>query len=89
MTNRIQTSLDWTRVQTAIEAPVHRMNKYSDEMFLLSRNIGRLITALSKEEITCRRLHKQTRLHRELVDKINLEIENYERMVTFAVLLAG
>lgn len=89
MENRIQTSLDWARVQIAIEAPVHRMNKYTDEMLLMSRNIGRMVTALSMEEITCRRLQKQTRLHKELVDKINADIENYERMVTFAVLLAG
>lgn len=89
MENRIQTSLDWTRVQIAIEAPVHRMNKYSDEMLLMSRNIGRMVTALSIEEITCRRLQKQTRLHKELVERINAEIENYERMVTFAVLLLG
>ena len=89
MENRIQTSLDWTMVQIAIEAPVHRMNKYSDEMLLMSRNIGRMVTALSIEEITCRRLQKQTRLHKELVERINAEIENYERMVTFAVLLLG
>lgn len=89
MTTQIQTSLDWAQVQKEIEAPVHRMNKYTDEMLLLSRNIGRMITALSIEEINCRRLQKQTRLHKELVERINAEIENYERMVTFAVLLAG
>lgn len=89
MNNQIQTSLDWAQVQIKIEAPVYRMNKYTHEMFLLSKNIGHMVTELSKEEINCRRLGKQTRTHKELVEKINEEIANYERMVTFAVLLAG
>jgi hypothetical protein len=48
-----------------------------------------MVKDLSKEEINCRRLGRQTRLHKEKVDKINEEIANYERMITFAVLLAG
>ena len=48
-----------------------------------------MVRELSKEEITCRRMGKQTRTHKEMLDKINEEIANYERMVTFAVLLAG
>jgi hypothetical protein len=89
MENKIQTSLDWPRVQTAIEAPVHRMNKYGKEMWQMSKNIGDLVKELSKEEVNCRRQQKQTRQHAELLAKINLYIEDYERMLTFAVLLAG
>lgn len=89
MDNMIQTSMDWASVQTRIEAPVHRMKKYSHEMWNISHNIGLMVKELSKEEINCRRQRRQTRLHKELVDKINQEIANYERMITFAVLLAG
>lgn len=89
MENKIQTSLDWPDVQRRIEAPVHRMNKYGGEMLQISQNIGRMVRDLSIEEINCRRYSKQTRLHKEQVDKINEEIANYERMLTFAVLLAG
>ena len=89
MNNQIQTSMDWADVQTAIEAPVYRMKKYTTEMFKVSRNIGLMVVELSKEEIECRRMQKQTRKHKEIVDKINEEIANYERMLTFAVLLAG
>jgi hypothetical protein len=89
MENVITTSLDWTQVQIKMEAPVHRMNKYTHQMLLISKNIGHMVTELSKEEINCRRIGKQTRLHKQLVDKINEEIENYERMITFAVLLLG
>jgi hypothetical protein len=48
-----------------------------------------MVTELSKEEINCRRLGKQTSNHKQMVDKINREIANYERMLTFAILLAG
>ena len=89
MDNQIQTSMDWASVQQRIELPVVRMKKYSGEMLKVSRNIGLMVRELSKEEITCRRLGKQTSNHKQMVDKINEEIANYERMLTFAVLLAG
>ena len=87
--NEIQSSLDWPAVQTAMEAPLHKMKKYTHEMWNISNNIGLMVKDISKEEINCRRHQKQTRLHKELVDKVNEEIANYERMITFAVLLAG
>ena len=89
MTNQIQSSLDWPTVQTALEAPLHKMKKYTHEMWNISHNIGLMVKDLSKEEINCRRYQKQTRLHAEQLIKINEEIANYERMITFAVLLAG
>jgi hypothetical protein len=89
MKHQIQTSLDWPVVQTALEAPLHRMKKYTHEMWNISHNIGLMVKDISKEEINCRRHQKQTRLHKELVDKVNEEIANYERMITFAVLLTG
>ena len=89
MNNQIQTSMDWAAVQTAIEAPLHNMKKYTHEMWTISHNIGLMVKELSKEEVNCRRQQKQTRQHKEMLDKINEEIANYERMLTFAVLLAG
>ena len=89
MTNQIQSSLDWPTVQTALEAPLHKMKKYTHEMWNISHNIGLMVKELSKEEINCRRQQKQTRIHKEMLAKINEEITNYERMITFAVLLAG
>ena len=89
MENQIQTSMDWAKVQTNIEAPVFRMKKYSYEMHQISRNIGYMVSELSKEEVNCRKLGKQTTKHKEMVDKVNEEIANYERMLTFAVLLGA
>jgi PP-loop superfamily ATP-utilizing enzyme len=89
MENQIQSSLDWPAVQTALEAPLHKMQKYTHEMWNISHNIGLMVKDLSKEEINCRRYQKQTRIHKEMLAKINEEITNYERMITFAILLAG
>jgi hypothetical protein len=52
--NEIHTSLDWAEVQTALEAPVHKLNKYNRQMFLISKNIGIMVNELSKEEVNCR-----------------------------------
>jgi hypothetical protein len=87
--NQIQSSLDWPGVQTALEAPVYKINKFGGELRQMSDNIGSMIKALSIEEIECRRQQKQTRKHKELLDKINECIADYERNLTFAVLLAG
>jgi hypothetical protein len=58
-------------------------------MLQISTNIGRLVKNLSEEEINCRRQGKQTRKHQELLTKINKEINMYEQMLTFGVLLNG
>jgi hypothetical protein len=87
--NKLTTSLDWEQVRANIEAPVHKLKSYSGEMLLMSRNIALMVTKLSTEEIACRRTQKQTRKHKELIDIINAEIENYQQLVTFAVLLAS
>jgi PP-loop superfamily ATP-utilizing enzyme len=89
METQLYSSLDWPAVQTALEAPLHKMKKYTHEMWNISHNIGLMVKELSKEEITCRRQQRQTRIHKEILAKINEEITNYERMITFAVLLAG
>jgi hypothetical protein len=58
-------------------------------MLQISTNIGRLVKNLSEEEINCRRQGRQTRKHQELLTKINEEINVYEQMLTFGVLLNG
>jgi hypothetical protein len=58
-------------------------------MLQISTNISRLVKNLSEEEINCRRQGKQTRKHQELLTKINEEINIYEQMLTFGVLLNG
>lgn len=85
----INHSLEWAKVQIALEAPAKKLKRYSSDMLQISNNIGRLIKILSEEEINCRRLGKQTKKHQELLTKINQEINMYEQMLTYGVLLNG
>lgn len=84
----ITQSLDWPKVQQQMEGTVRRMGKYSGQMLKISKNIGAMVSELSKEEITCRRQGKQTKKHQELLERINQEISNYEMMLTFGALLS-
>ena len=85
----ITQSLDWAEVQIALEAPAHKMKRYTSDMLKMSSAIGHMVKRLSEEEITCRRMGRQTRKHKELLAKINEEIANYEAYLTFGVLLNG
>ena len=85
----ITQSLDWAEVQIALEAPAHKMKTYTGDMLKMSNAIGSMVKKLSEEEINCRRQGKQTKKHQELLAKINEEIANYERYLTFGVLLNG
>ena len=85
----ITTSLDWARVQIELEAPAHKMKKYTSDMLKMSSAIGHMVKRLSEEEINCRRQGRQTKRHRELLAQINQEIANYEQYLTFGVLLNG
>lgn len=85
----ITQSLDWAKVQIELEAPAHKMKRYTGDMLKMSDAIGHMVKRLSEEEINCRRQGRQTQKHRELLAKINEEIANYERYLTFGVLLNG
>ena len=85
----ITTSLDWAKVSSELENAAKKMKRYSPEMLKMSSAIGAMVKKLSEEEINCRRQGKQTRQHKELLAKINQEIEHFEQYLTFGVLLAG
>ena len=85
----ITTSLDWDKVSIDLENAAKRLKRYSPEMLKMSSNIGVMVKQLSEEEINCRRHSRQTRQHQELLTKINEEIANFERYLTFGVLLSG
>lgn len=85
----ITTSLDWAELQIALEAPAHKMKRYTGDMLKMSSAIGHMVKKLSEEEINCRRQGRQTQKHRELLAEINQEIANYEAYLTFGVLLNG
>ena len=85
----ITQSLDWDKLSIQLENSAKRIGRYSPEMLRMSNNIGTMVKELGKEEINCRRHGRQTRQHRELLDKINSEIANFEMYLTFGTLLGG
>lgn len=85
----ITTSLDWASVQIKLEAQAHQMKRYTGDMLKMSSAIGHMVKKLGEEEINCRRLHCQTRKHKELLEQINREITNYEQFITFNILSNG
>ena len=87
--SEITNSLEWAEVQIVLEAPAHKMKRYTGDMLKMSSAIGHMVKKLSEEEINCRRQGKQTQRHRELLAEINREIANYEQYLTFGVLLNG
>lgn len=85
----INHSLEWASVSIQLESAAKKMKRYGPEMLRMSAAIGHMVKKLSEEEINCRRQGKQTRQHKELLTKINEEIANFERYLTFGVLLSG
>ena len=85
----INQSLDWAKVSIELENAAKKMKRYGPEMLKMSNAIGHMVKKLGEEEINCRRMGRQTRQHKELVAKINEEIANFERYLTFGVLLAS
>jgi len=85
----INHSLEWAQIQIDLERPAKKLKRYSNDMLQISTNIGRLVKQLSEEEINCRRQGRQTKKHQDLLTKINGEINMYEQMLTFGVLLNG
>jgi len=82
-------SLEWEAVSIQLENATKRMKRYGPEMLQIIANIGTMVKKLSKEEINCRRKGRQTRQHKELLEKINQEISNFEQYLTFGVLLSS
>ena len=85
----ITTSLDWAEVSIQLESAAKKMKHYGPDMLKMSNGIAAMVKKLSEEEVNCRRMGRQTRQHKELVAKINEEIANFERYLTFGVLLNG
>lgn len=84
MSHKINSSLDWAEVETAL------LNQTRDLMFRnnvvkMIRNIKPSITELSKEEVLLKRGRNQRA--EALVEKINNDIEMVEEFILVAALI--
>jgi len=88
----IQTAVDW---DSAFDSPcsslsgtITRLPKHAQkDLRKLLENISNLVHDLSIAEVKCRRERVQTRTHIELLERINKNIYNLEKYITFAALL--
>lgn len=82
----IQTSKDWVVIEKELLEKMHALPHASQDLSKICKNIGPLVSQLSREEINCRRLQKQTVKHAELIKQINEQIDFLDQLVTFAAL---
>jgi hypothetical protein len=59
------------------------------DLLKMLKNIDVAINAVSRESVECRRLHRETLHHKELVKQAGELITNLEQHLTFAALLSG
>lgn len=83
----IQTSEDWAKIEQDLLTKAKSLPQATHDLSKICKNIGKLISQLSLEEINCRRLHKQTIKHSELIKQINEQIDSLEQLITFAALI--
>ena len=79
---------DWHSSHTNL---IDQMNSMRDwrakqDVLKIYQGLALLIRELSKEEVVCRRMHKSTIRHQELLQKINERIAFFEEMVFFGTL---
>lgn len=57
------------------------------DLMKMYQNCKRIYIELDKESVECRRLHKETVKYRELEQKLNFSITEFEQWITYAALL--
>ena len=73
------------RAERAIAAVKNKVARR--DLLKMTRAVDQAIVAADMESVECRRLHRETARHRELVQKVNELLTNLEQHVTFANLL--
>jgi hypothetical protein len=63
--------------------------RVKSDLFKMYQNCKNIFTEMSKEDVECRRLKKTTVKYRELEQKLNESIQEFEQWITFATLIYG
>lgn len=85
----IKNSLDWPKVETAINNSIGQLKNWEHrrEAEKLVRNIGKMVSQLSKLELEDRRSPFKSGLKvKEHLAKVNEEINNLEQWITMLLL---
>jgi hypothetical protein len=82
---RIETALDWDTVSITLKRDLGSIG-YNPDLEKLFYNIGKMVTELSKLEVSFRRTQKSYFLQ-EHVEKINVAIKQLENLILIARLM--
>ncbi len=82
----LQTSVDWPKIERELLQKAKILPHAAQDLQKICKNIQLLVSQLSKEEIKCRKLKRQTSKHIETVEEINKQIDFFEQLITFAAL---
>jgi hypothetical protein len=81
----IKTSTEWQQVLTALTVDLNQLG-YNPDLMRMMRNIGAMVTDLSKAEVEARRIHNNKNLT-EPLEKINKSIKHLEQFLLIARLM--
>lgn len=85
-------SLDWQNAYSELQKGIASVSSYTSrrDLFRMLLNIDGMVSELSKAELTARRSPSKGLVHREVdkqLERVNEEINNFEKYVTLALLL--
>ena len=81
----IKNSTEWQQVLTALTIDLNQLG-YNPDLNRMMRNIGSMVTDLSKAEVEARRIHNSKNLVAPL-EKINKSIKHLEQFLLMARLM--
>lgn len=81
----IKNSTEWQQVLTALTIDLNQLG-YNPDLMRMMRNIGAMVTDLSKAEVEARRIHNSKNLVAPL-EKINKSIKHLEQFLLMARLM--
>jgi len=76
---KIESSADWSEVERHLSSLMSLVD-YNSDVVKMQRNIGRMVSELSRQEVEARRLKNPRYLDSQLL-KINQAINNLEKWI--------
>lgn len=83
---KIERAIDWDKVSTDLRIQMSTQSGYNPDLQKMYRNIEKMVTELSKLEVTFRRTQKYSMLD-DKVAQINQAIDHLEKLLLISQLM--
>jgi len=83
---KIERAIDWDKVSTDLRIQMATQSGYNPDLQKMYRNIEKMVTELSKLEVTFRRTQKYSMLD-DKVAQINKAIDHLEKLLLISQLM--